>query len=140
MKNLKLVTVIIVVFILGVLVGISGSSTKSSTTIVSNTDVTTESIKETGKVEVKSQTKRVNDRGHTEVVGDVINNTSKLVTYVKVTATFYDQKNVVIGTSFTYVGDTDSIPLGKDATAPFEVTSYPNSFDADHYKLDVSWR
>lgn len=140
MKNLKLLGIIVVVFIVGVFVGISGNSKSSSTTSSQIETTVSETVKDTGKVEVKSHSKKLNDRGLTEIVGEVVNNTAKPVTYVKVIVTFYDQKNAVIGTSFTYAGDTSDTPLVVDATTPFELSSYPNEFDADHYKLDVSWR
>ena len=80
------------------------------------------------------------DIGYTKIVGEVINNTDVSVESVKVTATFYDINEEVIGTGFTYAGDTSSTPLSPGLTTPFEVSSYPDKIVVDHYKLDVTWR
>lgn len=152
--KLKLGIIIFVTFILGVLIGSGGS--KSSTTGVTSVEkeeikqTTTQSekektpenqlqpVEEEGKVEVKSHSKKM-DSGYTKIVGEVINNTSSPVEFVKVTATFYDPESEVLGSGFTYAGDTSSTPLETAATTPFEVSSYPDEFNADSYKLDVTW-
>ncbi len=147
MSKLKLGGIIFVVFIIGVFVGVSGngnSSTTSSQEIKQPTStsnpVPTEKAKDTGKVEIKSETQRVGITGNTEVVGEVINNTDKPVYYVKVIATFYNEEGTVIGTGFTYAGDTADTPLEVGATTPFQVSSYPNKFNATRIKLEVAWR
>lgn len=92
-----------------------------------------------GKVEVKSeQQKKV--YGYEGIVGEVVNNTNRGVSYVKVTATFYDKDGKVTGTSFTYAGDTAGTPLLVSATAPFEIISMEKDLVIDHYKLDVNWQ
>ncbi len=140
MNKLVLGVVIIAVFIFGVFVGISGSDESSTTSTVSSnpTDSVAE-IKETGKIEVNGAVNKTIDGGYTKLVGEVKNNTKRPVTYVKVTATFYDEKGSVIGTNFSYAGDTSSTPLEVGATTPFEITSYPDKFDTEKYKLDVTW-
>lgn len=142
MSKLKLILLIVVVFLFGVFVGTSGSSS-STTRTSSTTEVETQQeqkpTSQQGKVDVKSQVKRF-DGGYTKVVGEVVNNTNAPVTYVKVTATFYNLNKEVIATNFTYAGDTADTPLQPGSTAPFEVTSYPDTINADSYKLDVTWR
>ena len=137
----KFLTAIFAVVILLIVSG-SGSGVNTSTSRSSSTTNVEEqkaSPIPQGKVEVKSK-KKVMNYGYTKVVGEVENNTDNPVSSVKVTATFYDKNNEVIGTSFTYAGDTSSTPLEVKATAPFEISSYPEQFDTDNFKLDVTWR
>ena len=131
-------------------VGIGSSSTKSnidqkeiqqSTVQEQNANASASPAqKSTGKVEVKSQTKRVGITGLTEIVGEVVNNTQNEARSVEVFATFYDTEGKVIATNSTFAGDTTDTPLAVGATTPFEVTSYPNKINADSFKLDVTWK
>lgn len=137
-------TVIFVVIIIGMFAssGNKNSSTytppvKSSTTTSTNeTSVPTVTA---GKVDVKSEKKKT-EYGYTKIVGEVINNTSKPVEFVKVTATFYDASGGVIATGFTYAGDTASTQLEPGKTTPFEVSSFPDKSTPASYKLDVNWK
>lgn len=127
-----------------VIIGITGGSfsDKSSTTNSNGTTNTTQTQgveKSKGKVEVKSEQLKTN-YGWKTIVGEVINNTNKGASYVKVTATYYDIDGKVTGTSFTYAGDTPNTPLAVSATAPFEVTARDKDIVIDHYKLDVNWQ
>jgi len=138
----KILTVILALILIGIISssGNKKSSTyetpKVSTTTSENTPMPTRSA---GKVEVKSERKKM-DIGYTQIVGEVVNNTSISVDYVKVTATFYDAEGKVISTGDTFAGDTTSTPLEPDKTTPFEVSSYPDKINAISYKLDVTWR
>lgn len=136
MKKLGIIAIFIVVFVLGVAVGSSNAKQQPS---LDNDALTTETPEPQGKVEVKSESK-ILDSDYTKIVGEVINKTSKSVTYVKITATFYDENKKVIATNFVYAGDTDSTPLEPQSTTPFELSSYPEKVHADSYKLDVSWK
>lgn len=142
MSKLKLGIIVFLAFIIGVFVGVSGSGSNTEeikqSTSTSN-PAPSQEVVETGKVEVKSQLKKISSGGNMEIVGEVVNNTTKPASYVKVTATYYDEQDNVIGTSFSYAGDTSSTPLAVGATAPFEVSSYPDKIDTDNYKLDVNW-
>jgi hypothetical protein len=143
MSKLKLIVIIFITFIIGVVVGASGCGSSiqeiKQSTVTSN-PIPSQEAKETGKVEVKSQLKKISSIGYMEVVGEVVNNTNKPVSYVKITATFYNSENKVIGTGSTYAGETSDTPLAVGATTPFEVSSYPDKIDTENYKLDVSWR
>lgn len=148
MSKLKMVVVMLIVFFVGVGVGSAGkSSTTNSQDIKSSSTKTEEQAQEPqateeaqlkGKVEVKSHKSSLSS-GYTKVVGEVVNNTEAPVTYVKVTATFYDKDDQVIGTGFSYAGDTTDTPLEPTLTTPFEVSSFPDQINPDHYKLDVTW-
>lgn len=138
----KVLTAILVLIIIGIIYG--GGDKKSSTyqsekTIDNSVSITATPTVVAGKVEVKSEKKKI-DIGYTKIVGEVINNTEKPVENVKITATFYDADGEVIATNFTYAGDTTNTPLEKGKTTPFEVSSYPDKINADSYKLDVTWR
>lgn len=154
MSKLKLGAIIFVTFIFGVGVGSLGSKSSTTGKVSSSPEeikqTTTQSGSEVsiqaspqqtsesqGKVEVKSHTKKV-DYGYPKIVGEVVNNTQNPTTFVKVTATFYDNQGKVIGTSFTYAGDTASTPLAPKTTAPFEITDISQK-NFDTYKLDVNW-
>lgn len=138
-KKHKVLTAILVLVIIGIIYGSGGSKNSSTYTPTNKIETPTPTI-EVGKVEVKSETKKISSIGYTEIVGEVINNTEKPVESVKITVTFYDADGGVIATNFTYAGDTTNTPLEKSKTTPFEVSSYPDKIKADSYKLDVTWR
>jgi hypothetical protein len=66
------------------------------------------------------------------------NNTPTNAQFVKITGTFYDSSNNVVGTGFTY---TDPSDIGSGQKAPFELllmsASIPIS-QIDHYNLQAS--
>ncbi len=139
-----------IIFIILIVIGIISGANKSSTTGIqqsttnSNTGNTTNSGSNAqtttvpaGKVEVKSHNKTI-EYGYPKIVGEVINNTNQPVSFVKVTATYYDAQGKVVGTDFTYAGDTASTPLAPNLTAPFEVT-HLGALNYNNYKLDVNW-
>jgi hypothetical protein len=74
------------------------------------------------------------DGGYYKVVGEVENNGDRTVDFVKLVATFYDDSNEVIGTSFTYT-DLDTIAPGD--TSPFELTTYPQKINPARYDIQV---
>lgn len=80
------------------------------------------------------------NRGYLHVVGEVQNGLSRSIDFVKVTGTFYDASNKVIGTDFTY---TDPNTLEAGETASFDMTFYTDAVDpsdAATYKIRVSWQ
>jgi hypothetical protein len=80
------------------------------------------------------------DGGYLHIVGEVENGLSRSIDFVKVTGTFYDASNKVIGTDFTFT-DPDTLEAGE--TAPFDLTLYTDAVDPSEvttYKLRVSWR
>ena len=114
---------------------LNDASKQSSTT---STPQATQQQKPAGKVEVKSHTPK-NEYGYPSIVGEVVNNTGQPVSFVKVTATFYDAAGKVVATNFTYAGDTAGTPLQPGATTPFEITDSSKS-NYSNYKLDVTWQ
>lgn len=135
-------TVIVLCLFLVLLIFISKnkkSSTYEPTNKINNLSTTAIPTIVAGKVEVKSDKKKM-DMDYTEIVGEVINKTGKPVESVHVIATFYDASGEVIATNDTFAGDTTDIPLEADKTTPFQVSSYPDKINADSYKLDISWR
>jgi len=80
------------------------------------------------------------NRGYLHVVGEVENGLSRSIDFVKVTGTFYDASNRVIGTDFTF---TDPNTLEAGETAPFDLTFYTDAVDPSDvatYKIRVSWQ
>jgi len=136
--------VIIIILVAAILVSIAGSDEKAQEE-VSNKQSSTYSNQETaqkeeisqGKVEVKSHTSKKDDYGKVTVTGEVINNTAKPVSSVKVTVTFYNSQDQVVGTDYTYPVGFGDPELQPNTTAPFEITKYDIEFAT--YKLDVSW-
>ena len=54
-----------------------------------------------------------------EIVGEIKNNSDEEATFVKITATFYNDDGIVIGTDFTY---TDPHDIRPGRTAPYSET------------------
>jgi SLAP domain-containing protein len=67
---------------------------------------------------ISSHDSYINSIGHMHVIGEVQNNTPNVIQYVKVTGTFYDNNNKVVGTSFTY---TDPSDVASGEKAPFDL-------------------
>lgn len=133
-----IVLFIIVLVFIGSIMSSGGSKKTSSTNSADGTANKPTEAAPQGKVEVKSD-KQTSSSGYKKIVGEVINSTSGKVTYVKVTATYYDKDGKVTGTDFTYAGDTASTPLEVGLTAPFEITTLDQAIIIDHYKLDITW-
>jgi hypothetical protein len=65
---------------------------------------------------------------------------SRSIDFVKVTGTFYDASNRVIGIDFAFT-DPSTVEAGE--TAPFDLTLYTdavNPSEVASYKLRVSWQ
>ncbi len=108
---------------------------------VSNTSTSGNSIpfqNESHSLTILSHNSYTDSVGYFHVVGEVENNTPRTAEFVQVTGTFYDTKNDVVGTQFTYTSPSD-IPSGEKA--PFEIiltsASVPVS-EIDHYRLVTS--
>jgi SLAP domain-containing protein len=87
---------------------------------------------------ISSHNSYINSIGNMHVIGEVQNNTPNVIQYVKVTGTFYDNNNKVVGTSFTYTDPTDLAPNEK---APFDLILSDASIPLDQiekYTLKVS--
>lgn len=76
--------------------------------------------------------------GYMHVVGEIRNNSPSPAIFVKITGTFYDANDQVVGTDFAYA---DPYDLGSGQKAPFELllteASVPLS-QIDHYNLIAS--
>lgn len=160
MGKTKQIIIYLAIFFFGVVVGSIGNNSSSTGKVPVKTEgykqSTVESNKPTdiiitravveispqptvavGKVEVKSHRKTA-EFGYPTIVGEVVNNAGRPASFVKVTATYYDKSNEVVGTDFTFAGDTGSTPLQNGSTTPFKVTD-TNKTSYDSYKLDVTW-
>jgi SLAP domain-containing protein len=87
---------------------------------------------------ISSHNSYINSIGHMHVIGEVQSNTPNVIQYVKVTGTFYDNNNKVVGTSFTY---TDPKDLAPGENAPFDLILTDASIPIDQiekYTLNVS--
>uniref|UniRef100_A0A6M3M8E0 Uncharacterized protein n=1 Tax=viral metagenome TaxID=1070528 RepID=A0A6M3M8E0_9ZZZZ len=86
---------------------------------------------------ILSYSSYVDNLGYYTVVGEVQNNLQSNINYVKISATFYDSQNNVIGTDFTY---TDMGILKPGQKSPFEISSYPDKISPSNFKLSVSYK
>ena len=68
---------------------------------------------------ILSDNSYVDNIGTLHIVGEVINESYQSVSYVRITATFYDSNNSVIGTDFTF---TSPSTLQPGQRAPFDLT------------------
>jgi hypothetical protein len=68
---------------------------------------------------ILSDNNYVDNIGTLHIVGEVINESYQSVSYVRITATFYDSNNSVIGTDFTF---TSPSTLQPGQRAPFDLT------------------
>ena len=101
-------------------------------------EATKEETKQGAKVEVVSHKEKKTQYGTSSIIGEVINNGDADASFVKITATYYDEKGEVVDTGFTYAGDTASVALQPTKKTPFELMRMENIKFAT-YKLDVSW-
>lgn len=121
-----------------IIVGFSGCGSTNdnySSTSSENSTVNSENTPK-AKVEVVTHSVQSTDFGSKYIVGEVINNGEKEASFVKVTATLYDKEGAVVGTEFTYAGDTSSTALQPQMKVPFKI--YVDS-TFDNYKLDITW-
>lgn len=120
----------------------STTSKEKTVAPVTSGDKQAEATKEVAtqgaKVEVVSHKVKASNYGASSIVGEVVNNGDADASFVKVTATYYDEKGDVVDTGFTYAGDTASVALKPTKKAPFEISRIENIKYAS-YKLDVSW-
>jgi len=74
------------------------------------------------------------------MVGEIKNNSDEEVTFVQITATFYDENGIVIGTSYTYTDPTD---INPGRTAPYSLSiGFGDSIDVNDVaeaKYHLEW-
>ena len=114
---------------------VDNSTLKGSDTVKSNE---IESVTKAAKVEIVSNKEKASKYGGLSIVGEVVNNGNVDVSFVKIIATYYDEKGDVVDTKFTFAGDTASVGLQPGKKTPFEISRIENIKYAS-YKLDVSW-
>lgn len=113
--------------------------TLTPTTAPTATPTTTPTItpETTKEPEILSSKSYIDNLGYFNVVGEVKNTLSTNINYVKITATFYDAQEKVIGTDFTY---TELDLLKPNQKSAFELSSYPDMIEPASYKLKVSYK
>jgi len=141
----SMIAIVVIILSIGIINGYTKETTKESSQDlyyyddeVTDYGEESEVLGETeGTVKVKSHQANYSSGSHV-IVGEVVNKTNQPVTFVKVTATFYNKNKKVVGTDFTYAGDTADTPLKPKKTTPFEIYC-PENTDFTTYKLDVTW-
>ena len=90
-------------------------------------------------IRIASSNDFIDSLGFLHVVGEIENNSPTSIQFVKVSGTFYDGNNQVVGTGSTY---TDPSDIGSGQKAPFELlltsASIPIS-QIDHYNLQATY-
>ena len=89
---------------------------------------------------ILSDNNYVASTGSLHIVGEVINESYQPVRFVKITATFYDANNGVIGTDFTYTSPSTLQPGQK---APFDMIITEGSMPlylVSYYTLSMDYR
>ena len=71
-----------------------------------------------------------------ELVGQVKNSFDSDVTFIKVTATFYDKDGTVLNTAFTY---TDPQDLPAKSKGSFNMLIGGNIDEIDKYDITITW-
>jgi hypothetical protein len=88
---------------------------------------------------ILSYTSYFDSIGSMHIVGEVINESFEPMSFVKITATFYDVNNGVIGTDFTF---TSPLRLEPGQRAPFDMTVMEGSipiYMMAYYALSVDY-
>ena len=86
---------------------------------------------------ILSDNNYVDSIGTLHIVGEVINESYQAISYVRITATFYDSNNSVIGTDYTF---TSPSTLQPGQRAPFDLTISEGSVPTylmSYYTLSV---
>jgi hypothetical protein len=102
--------------------------------------LTDNALTDSNGIEILSHSSYTDTLGYLHVVGEIQNNTPANIQFVKVTGTFYDSNNQVVGTDFTYSNPSD---IGPGQKAPFELTLLSASIPVtqiDHYNLVGSYQ
>jgi hypothetical protein len=98
--------------------GLNGTTTSSNQTHLSKNSTQDSDISPKTKLEILSHSSFIDSIENMHVIGEVENNTPKVIEYVKIIGTFYDNNNRVVGTSSTY---TDPPNLGPGEISPFDL-------------------
>ena len=95
-------------------------------------------VKADAQVELLTSSSYIDSLGWLHVVGEAQNVGNQAVEYVRISATFYDSSNTVVGTAFTYSDLNVILPNRK---SPFDILLYEESQSSkvDHYELSVSF-
>ena len=92
-----------------------------------------------GKLDIVGNTTSWFNNDTFNIAGEINNNGSRDVDFVKVIATLYNADGTVIGSDFTYT-DPSTIPAGDSSPFQFRITDFNvrDVGEIDTYKLSVS--
>jgi hypothetical protein len=92
-----------------------------------------------GKLDIVGDTTSWFNDDTFNIAGEISNNGSRAVDFVKVSATLYNVGGTVIGSDLTY-SDPSTIPAGDTAPFQFRITDFHvrDVGEIDTYKLSVS--
>jgi len=87
-------------------------------------------------VEILSYTGVKDDYGYYTIYGEVQNNLGYNLEYVKIVASYYDNRGQFLGSSFTFT-EMDILKPGQKS--PFELSSFPDTFTPSEVELQVTY-
>ena len=70
------------------------------------------------EIKILGSSKYIDSVNYTHVVGEVQNISPSIAEHIRVSATFYDDNNTVVGTAYTFTSSDNVTSGGK---APFEI-------------------
>jgi hypothetical protein len=91
-------------------------------------------------ITILSHNSYIDSTGSFHVVGEVENNTPNTTKFVRISGTFYDINNAVVGNQFTYTNPTN---ISSGTKALFDLILMSAGVPAslvDHYKLSASYQ
>lgn len=98
----------------------------------------TSKVEAVAQVHIGSNIGYIDSLGYYNVVGEVQNIGDQAVRYVKVSATFYDSVDTVVGTSFTF-SRVDVLLVGRKSPFRIILLDTSQSLKIDHYSLNVDF-
>jgi hypothetical protein len=101
--------------------------------------ITTSIQNVSGKLDILGETTSWFNDDTFNIAGEIRNNGSRDVDFVKISATLYNSDGTVIGSDFTYM-DPSTIPAGDTSPFQFRITDFNvrNVGEINTYKLTVS--
>jgi len=97
-----------------------------------------ETVKKNSNVEILTHKISKDSEDSSFIIGEVQNTGEVPVSFIEVTATFYDEKSEIVDTDFTFTETSADSMLKPQDKDPFKLY-LDEGMPFDGYKLDVTW-